>query len=152
MERGQSGTGAAPRTGTTYELVQGEKGTLILRPVTPPTPRVVKQAPGLPPGASVPASPYTLRRDGDPRGADLEKRLDALGRELEELRRSIKEGPAPGRKAAPTPEPNPVPRAPKQEEGPRSRVDQEKAELERAVSELRKVVEAEKAARDAQRR
>jgi hypothetical protein len=153
----------APKTGTVYELIQGEKGTLILRPVTAPSmraqdPVIIQRAqdrvivkPALPPGAAVPPSPPVLgHRDADPRAGDLEKRLDALSRELEELRRAIRTGQAPEYKRVPKPDTKSPPRPEEPEEAARGRLNQERAELERALGELRKAVEREKKTGDEQ--
>ncbi len=144
---------STPTTGTVYELVQGEKGTLILRPVTAPAVRAVERGiilSGERPGG-VPPSPHVIGRpDGDPRAADLEKRLDALSRELEELRRAIRAGQAPEYRPVPKRDPKSPPRPEEPEEAARGRLNQEQAELERALGELRNAVEKEKKALDEQ--
>jgi beta-lactamase regulating signal transducer with metallopeptidase domain len=75
--------GAALGQGVLYELVPGEKGTLILRPI---------QKPVMPPRAIEAAPPALPGRPGGS-GADLEKRLEAILRELEDLRQEMRSKP-----------------------------------------------------------
>ncbi len=87
--------GAAPK-GTLYELVPGEKGTLILRPVAaPPTSPLearIRAVEALNKIAPVPPVPPVLPPNA--RTKELEKRLDEIMKELEQLRKEMKGGRA----------------------------------------------------------
>jgi hypothetical protein len=138
----------APQAGMMFELVHGEKGTLIFRPVTPqPGVRVEERGrfapqPMLVPGSGT-AAPHALRP-----GSNVEQRLDAIARELEQLRREIRGGAAPERRPVPATPPKPRPPDDDQEEEARSRLRQQQDELERALNRLREAVEKEKKPRD----
>ena len=109
----------APQKGVVYELVPGEKGTLILRPVAAapavpnPNPWRVEIAPNVPKTVVQPPPIINVvpRRpsEADERAKNLEKRLDDIMKELEQLRKEIK---------APAPKPmNPYVPAKPQEQG-----------------------------------
>jgi beta-lactamase regulating signal transducer with metallopeptidase domain len=94
------GQPAFPQPGALYEIVPGEKGSWILRPVTPGRMsardavryRVVETAPRRGVRVEVPGVGEASSRE-----KELEKRLDALMRELEQLRRDMKKPTGPGR-------------------------------------------------------
>jgi beta-lactamase regulating signal transducer with metallopeptidase domain len=144
------GLTGAPQHGMLYELVHGEKGTLILRPVTPqagqPLPAMpgqpvrvviegVDKRPGLvpaPPGyAPVPAPP------AEKRTKDLEKRLDEIMRELEQLRKELKSPRAEYRFEL-KPETKPLPKKPDDAGKAVDELKRHQDELQRALEKLKK--------------
>jgi hypothetical protein len=174
---------AAPQAkGTLYELVHGEKGTLILRPVSPQPQAYVAPMRIHLEGERVPATPVpgqpirihvegiegalnlpgqapaVLARfrtaDGDPRAKDLDQRLDAIMKELEQLRKEIRGTralvPVPPLPVAPPgirfevkPEPTPKPKPEEQGEEARKirELREQQRELQKIMEELQKAVE-----------
>jgi hypothetical protein len=137
--------GTAPK-GKLYELVEGEKGTLILRPVAPPSPEPVRVRigddrgnpkvlvrPALPPGQP---GGWQIERpgDADKRTEALAKRLDELARELEQLRKELKTPRPP----APKLEIKPGTRPEEDQDEIRKRDDAKRAEVERALERARR--------------
>jgi hypothetical protein len=78
--------GAVFPKGTLYELVPGEKGTFILRPVQPAAPGGSRPEPNRFAPVVPPGKPGAS-------GADLEKRLDTILLELEQLRKEMRSKP-----------------------------------------------------------
>jgi beta-lactamase regulating signal transducer with metallopeptidase domain len=120
---------AAPQHGTVYELIPGEKGSWILRPVDP---KSAFRGAGQELRVEPPAVKIVPGRPGEvgSREKDLEKRLDAIMRELEQLRNEMKKPTGP--KVPPT-------------------KPEEQGKLEqggRSVIELRLIQAEEKAAKD----
>jgi beta-lactamase regulating signal transducer with metallopeptidase domain len=148
---------AAPAKGTLYELVPGEKGTLILRPVVQPpgaagpvrfrvedAVKVVNATPGAPPAA------YTVirRTETDARTKELEKRLDAIMLELEQLRKEMKARP--NSQSTPRRNPEPKPETRPQEEAAARNLDAARRTLETELKVLRKAAEDQKPREDPQ--
>jgi beta-lactamase regulating signal transducer with metallopeptidase domain len=143
----------AAAKGTLYELVPGEKGTLILRPVVLPpgaegpvrfriedAGKLVPPAPGGPP-----AAPGAIRRtETDARTKALEKRLDAIMKELEQLRKEMKARPD----SPYTPKPKPAPNS--EEEAAARKLDAARRALETELKVLRKTAEDHKLREDPQ--
>jgi hypothetical protein len=137
--------------GNLYELVEGEKGTLILRPVAQPNPDLVRIRVGadsvnpsvLVRPASTPGQPgWQVERLGgaDKHTKDLEKRLDELARELEQLRKELKAPRAPTPKLELKPKPQEEP----DEVRKLHELRLKQAELNRTVELLQKAVEPRK--------
>jgi chromosome segregation ATPase len=125
-----------PTKGTLYELVPGEKGTLILRPVAPPQPAQVRTRP---PEAGWQIVPNPPVPPGGARAQELEKRLDAIMKELEQLRKEIR---------APQSRPSPaLPGQPAKPEEHARNVLELRLQVEEAQGQL---LELEKAGKQAQ--
>ena len=131
----------AAQKGTLYELVPGEKGTLILRPVAPPLKETVRdrvEQPGVVLWKVAPGQPAPV----DSRTKNLQKRLDELMKELEQLKKELKSTPNPYYGPVPKSDVKPAPKPEKLGEEAR-RLNERHQQLKKVLGELQKAIERE---------